>query len=222
MPSVRPKKSHPDCLKLVCFFCMSKGNRNLTKLQKTFIVEYEFSEYEAYKTIFPSGVCESCSRIVNEKIKSNAGNVSSSTENQKTKNDSRILPKQNYVETLARLQKIPPTTRSKPVCQCFICQIAKKDCILRGVKKKVKKENQCPNCYAKLKSGKSHKNCNRQGRVENLMKDVTPRTRLKLALETLREEQAKKSSNSPIQVSRLSGGPSMPIYVGSEVPKIKM
>ena len=54
------------------------------------------------------------------------------------------------------------------------------------------------------------------------MKDVTPRTRLKLALETLREEQAKKSSNSPIQVSRLSGGPSMPIYVGSEVPKIKM
>lgn len=201
MPSKRAKKTHSDYLKEVCFFCPSKAPRRLTKAQKDYIAKYEFPDYYAFQEVFEGGVCENHSRTLNDLIKSG-------------EKSTRKLPNLDYNAILDQLQKIPKVTRSNPVCLCFICKIAKVDCILPKKKPQKIEKKKCKNCYSTLEPEKRH-DCNRTTRVNNLMQDVTPKTRMKLALETIKEEQKKKESKSPLQVSRLSGGPSMPIYVGS-------
>ena len=205
MPSKRPKRGHGDYLKIVCFFCLKKSqkrgrNRNVTSAHKKFIREKLFPQYnEMMEKIMPSGCCDSCNAIVSDLIKNQT---------------SRKLPCQDYQKIHDDLLKIPPLTRSNPTCSCFICQIAKEDCIKPGTEKKIKYEK-CENCYA-LKIPGKHRVCNRTERVKNLMEELTPKTRMKLALETTIEQQSKKESESPIKVSRLSGGPKLAVSVGNQ------
>ena len=208
MPSKRKKKDHEDNLRLVCFFCKQRTSnrcRELTESQKKLIETTVFEDFRKYEAILMKGVCDTCCRSANDQIKkAKIGEESS-----------RKLPTLNYSEIVATLQKIPAITRSNPTCSCFVCKISKgESCIKPGKIEKKVEEKQCRQCYGIKKPG-GHKVCNRHQRVTNLMKELTPKTRLQLGLETIRVEQRKKATNSPVRVSRLSGGPSMPISIGS-------
>ena len=210
MPSVRQKPSHSQSLKKKCFFCPRKAPKyQLSETHKKFISENVFPPYKNYGHLFPSGECGNCNVIVSDKIKN--GNESK-----------RKLPNQDYDEILklllARQERLRKQTRRSP-CHCFICNAVKKDCIIpkksRGVSKKQKeKEKKCKICFSIISPGK-HKNCSRNEGVNNLMQDVSPKTRLRLCLATIREEQAKKNSSSPIMVSSSLGGPSVPLSIKS-------
>ena len=207
MPSQRPKKCHSDYLKLVCFFChkksIQKGRfRYLSAPQKKYIKNKLFPDF--CDKVMPSGCCAGCNAIISDLIYS--------------EKSTRVLPAQNYEETYRKLSAIPPLTRSNPNCVCFICATAKDDCIKPKSKIKTVKYEKCDNCFAEKIPGK-HKNCNRAERIKNLKKDITPRTRMQLALETIIEEQSKKRRGSPIRASRVSGGPSMAISAGANVEK---
>ena len=75
---------------------------------------------------------------------------------------------------------------------------------------KVKK---CDKCFAEVSPGK-HKNCNRKERVNNLMNIVSPKSRRQLCLQTIKEEKAKKLTSSPVKLSNINGGPSVPVVTG--------
>ena len=205
MPSKRSKKTHEDHLTCVCFFCHKKApDRRLTTSQKEYISQEVYKDYGKYQSTFPSGVCGNCCRVANDQIKS--------IKNKDHKASKTFPVKLDYDDVLKKLQKIPISTRSRLNCDCFICEISKAGCIV-DVKKPQKIEKKCPNCFAILKSG-THKICNRPQRVDNLMKDLTPKTRLQLALRTLKEEKEKKNSSSPIKVSSSLGGHATAISVG--------
>ena len=213
MPSIRSKKSHKECLKLMCIFCheksakaSDKNPRQLSENVKKFIAEKKYKDFRQFENEFPSGICTTCIPIVHGQINLKPLSID--------------LPAQNFEETLKKLRK--GRSNDLDSCSCFVCEKVKKSCItgLIGVKKKVvqKKvivEKKCDYCFATISHGK-HKNCNQKERVNNLMVGISPKTRRQLCLETIREEQKKKTSSSPIRVSRLSGGPAMPIVVGSE------
>ena len=202
MPSKRSQKTHDDCLKLVCFFCHKKApNRRLSTNQRDYISRNLFQDFEHFKELFPSGVCENCSRICNDLIKNGS---------KASKKFPLLL---DYREILRKLQNIPTLTRLRPTCDCFICQVVKVDCIAKVKPEKVEKKRKCPNCFAILKPG-GHKNCSRPERVKNLMQDLTPKTRMQLALQTLRDERDKKNSSSPLKISKSSGGHGTTISVG--------
>ena len=210
MPSKRKIKDHDDCLKLVCFFgphkATNKGwNRSLNPA-KEFICNHVYEKYEQFESIFPSGYCDKCSTYVTDMIAN--GELSD-----KPLPD----PYEDYDELLKELQNIPRSTRSKKsACKCRICTIAKENPFFpKKSIKKSKEVKKCPHCRAVLGPGK-HKNCGRKEHIKNLMKDVTPKTRMQLALETIKEAQDQKESDSPLRVSRLSGGPSVPIVIGKE------
>ena len=200
MPSKRPKKTHEDYLKLVCFFCPQKAQRVLNDSQKKFISSEIFEKFKSFEKVLMTGICNTCCRTVNDHIKSFPNK------------SSRKLPTQNYEKILDELQNLPKLTRSNPTCFCSICKIAKSGCILTQKSPKTI-EKKCPKCFAIVKKGK-HKNCGRPERVNNLMTELTPKTRMQLCIETIKEQQNAKKSNSPVKASRLSGGPSMPISVG--------
>lgn len=210
MPSKRPMKSHQDYLRLVCFFCHSKSvkrgrSRYLSSNQKSYIKEKLFPQFD--EKIMPTGCCNNCNATISDMIA-----------NPKSP---RRLPTQDYMETYRKLLAIPISTRSNPVCHCFICQIAKENCVKpkeESDKKEEVKYEICDYCYAQKIPGK-HRNCTRRERISNLMENLTPRTRTQLALETAREQQTKKESMSPIRVSRVTGGPSVELSVGKNSSK---
>ena len=201
MPSKRSRKTHEDYLKLVCFFCLKKSvnrgrSRYLSSSQKKNIKSQIFPPFD--EKIMPTGCCNTCNAILGDKYRS--------------------VPTQDYHNTYQRLLALPPLTRTNPICDCFICQIAKENCIKsESIKSpEPKKEYKlCENCHAQKIPGK-HRVCNRSERVKNLMENITPRTRMQLALETTIEEKAKKSSDSPLRVSRISGGPPLAITVAGK------
>ena len=206
MPSSRHKTSHRDCLKLCCVFCheksagaRDKNPRQLSKSVKDFIVEKKYKDFRQFEKEFPSGICTSCSPIVHGHLSSKPLSID--------------LPEQDFEETLKKLRETRCPDLSE-ACSCFVCEKVKKNCI--KVKSKIQKKayRKCEHCFATVSPGK-HKNCNRTERVNNLMVVISPRTRRKLCLETIKEEEKKKTSSSPIRVSRLSGGPAMPIVAGS-------
>ena len=211
MPSKRKVKDHDDHLKNVCFFGPHKAtyksfHRSISSSKvKEFIHNHVYERYEEFQSVFPSGFCDSCEHFVSDMIRN--GELS-----EKPLPD----PYLDYDQLLKELQSIPRSTRSKTACKCRICKIAKENPFFQ--KKSIKKSKdakKCPHCRATLGSGKKH-NCGRKEHIKNLMEDVTPKTRMQLALETIKEAQRKKESDSPIRVTRLGGGPSVPIVIGKE------
>ena len=124
----------------------------------------------------------------------------------------RRLTYQDFDETLSKLK--PKNTRPIKICTCFVCKIVREDCIIEKSPKAKISKKVCPKCHATVSPGK-HKNCNRNENVKNLMQQISPRTRMKLCLETIKEEQKKKSSSSPIRISRMLGGPSVAVMIKS-------
>ena len=211
MPSRRKIKDHDDCLKLVCFFGPHKAtnktfHRIITPNVKEFILKHVYEKYEEFESVFPSGLCDSCNHYVSDMMK-----------NGELSNKPLPDPYEDYDELLKEMQNIPRSTRSKKsACKCRICKIAKENPFFpKKSIKKSKESKKCPHCRAILGSGKQH-NCGRKERIKNLMEDVTPKTRMQLALETIKEAQSKKESDSPLRVARLGGGPSVSIVVGKD------
>lgn len=211
MPSARKVKSHSECLKYVCVFCHGKSAktrdrfpRRLSQNVKNFISNKKFKDFQKFESEFPSGLCNTCNPIVNGLILA--------LKSQTPTKICQTLPEQNFEETLKKLRETSCSNSSES-CSCFICEKVTKNCIKgsKGVQKRYLKT--CDKCFAKISPGK-HKNCGRKERVKNLMEAVSPKTRLQLCLETVIDEKSKKSSSSPIQASRLSGGPAMPIVIG--------
>lgn len=215
MPSVRPKSSHTQSLKVKCFFCPTgkAPTCQLSESHKTFISEKVFPRYRQFERLFPSGECGNCNKIVCDIIKNG----------QKAK---RKLVNQDYDEILQKMQSrqtaLRKQTRFSP-CKCFICKVVKKDCILPKRKKatspKFKKGRKCEICFSTISPGK-HKNCSRKEGVKNLMGEVSRETRMKLCLETLKEEQSKKQNSSPIRVSSSLGGPAVSVSIMPSTSKV--
>ena len=209
MPSKRKIKDHDDCLKLVCFFgphkATNKGRHRTLNQVKEFIFNHVYEKYEQFESVLPSGYCDNCSHYVTDMIS-----------NGELSNKPLPDPYEDYDQLLKELQSIPKSTRSRRVCNCRTCKIAKENPFFKKKPiKKSKEAKKCSNCRAILGPGKQH-NCGRKERIKNLMEDVTPKTRMQLALETIKKAQSKKESCSPIRVTRLGGGPSMPIVIGKE------
>ena len=217
MPSIREKTTHQRALKLKCFFCPKRlSNHQLSEAHKTFIFEKVFSRYREFENILPSGECGNCNKIVGDLIK-------------KGKEAKRKLPHQDYdeilKELLARKAMLRKTTR-RLVCKCSICKVVKQNCITPKKKTTVDKAKnkpsttkKCDVCFAEISPGK-HKNCNQNERVNNLMQELSPRTRMKLCLETLKDERKKKESRSPIRVSSSLGGRSVAVSIQPSTSKI--
>ena len=210
MPSKRKSKDHDACLKLVCFFgphkATNKGRHRSLNPAKEFIFNHVYEKYEQFESVFPSGYCDKCSTYVTDMVT-----------NGELSNKPLPDPYEDYDQLLMDLQSVPRSTRSKKsACKCRICKIAKENPFFpKNSIKKSKEAKKCAHCRAILGPGKKH-NCGRKEHIKNLMEDVTPKTRMQLALETIKEAQSKKESDSPIRVTRLGGGPSVPIVIGKE------
>ena len=203
MPSKRAKNSHEDCLELVCVFCRKKTKgRIVSESQKTLISEKLFEDYKRYEQILQKGVCENCNRIANDVIKNH----------EKAKR--KFTNTQDFEEAVERLQNIPPRTRSSQICSCFNCEITRSNCINLKKAEPEKIEKKCPNCYGIIKPG-GHRTCNRPERVNNLMQDLTPKTRMQLALATIKEQNQKEGSKGSVKVSSSLGGNPTNISIGS-------
>ena len=48
-----------------------------------------------------------------------------------------------------------------------------------------------------------------------MMEKISPTTRMMLATETILEEQAKKTTGSPVRLPNVHGGPWQPVVLGS-------
>ena len=204
MPSSRPKSRHFDSLESVCIFCHRKapGRRKISETHKKYIIQNHYSDFKKHERYLPKVECGNCHLSVCDKIKNG----------DKSK---RELPIQNFLETYRKLR--PKNTRPIKVCRCFVCVIARENCVTKKSKTatvpKPKKTKKCEKCYAEVSPGK-HKSCGITERVQNLMENVSPRTRMKLCLETIKEEQNKAKSSGPIKVSTY-GGPKVSISINA-------
>ena len=141
--------------------------------------------------MFPKAECGNCNKIVCDLI--NNGEKST-----------RILPAQDYDETLERLLA-RTWKRTRPIknCWCFICKIVKENRFSSSKAKKnasqdsePKEQKKCQKCHSIISPGK-HKSCGRNERVNNLMQIVSPKTRMKLCLETIKDEQKDGTYHKP-------------------------
>ena len=178
----------------------------MTELQVKFIKEKLLKNYENHKKKLPSGVCESCNTAVSDVIKNG-------------EKATRKIPSQDFEEMLVVLSDSYDEIKDLSDCGCFVCLTVNRK---KSASKSTKTDNsqKCPTCFG-VKGKGIHKNCGQSERINNLMENLSPRTRLQLSLETIKQEQQKKDSDSPIRVSRYSGGPAMPVMIGNEAKKPK-
>ena len=114
-------KSHDDYRQFLCLFCLKKADKTIpqynrskpdTKSDYIKLIEEELiPNFLEYSSILPGGCCGSCRRICSEYFKDKSTAKSQ-------------LPKSKweYQQMILVLKALPPATRNKPDCGCFICK----------------------------------------------------------------------------------------------------
>ena len=95
------KKTHDECRRNVCFFCLMKSDRQLN----SGIIEFVRTlvpNYDRIKEYLPAGYCRNCSSKRSRNIE---------------------LPSQNYNQIYSVLSKVKDLRSSH--CTCFICEISR-------------------------------------------------------------------------------------------------
>ena len=224
----RAKKTHDDYRQLFCLFCWRKGDQSLPKYvagKKTdvsnFIEKHLIPSYLEHQSILPGGYCRLCRGIISEHIK----------KDKDPKLPAPKLPvpkeKKDYDALIKILQNLPPLTRQNTSCNCFICNT------MKGLPVHVPRMQPPPRPElppqlnpprpAQNPGGRPRISTefqpdaskgNRKEKVDELMQNTSPKTRLMLARATIKEEQEKKGSSSPVRLPQASGGPSTPCIMG--------
>ena len=195
----RDKKTHDDCLKAVCFFCLRKSQNVISESIKSYIVNNVSGSYQSHASFLPSGICNYCQRSVYDLI-------------QKGSESKRTLPLQDYLTIAQRMRSIPPQTRSSPNCACYICEIAHSkssnagptqisDSMLgisqlsntstAGSETSVRPKTLtiCSRCYQRVGLGIVHA-CEKGNKaIQNLMEMLSPSMESGLAAAILRKKQ---------------------------------
>ena len=121
MPFGTPsKKTHDDYRQFLCLFCLKKADQSLPKYNRSkpndksetikLIEEKLIPNFLEYSSILPGGCCGNCRSIVSDHLKN--------------KSAAKLqLPKSKweYEQMITVLKSLPPATRNKPNCRCFIC-----------------------------------------------------------------------------------------------------
>ena len=192
-------KSHEDCRQTVCFFCLSKADRQLSDGNKTFISENLCPKFEKYSDLLPSGTCGGCRRKLS------------------MKNDMKGI---EYMDLVTQLLNIRPSTRNSPECPCKICDTGRAKYI--GKKKAGRprssspspaRKKLCSDCYKEIRPGLAHHCGSRREKIKNLQESLSPNTQSQLASsfikskteeaaadETFRSEIELKTRGKPLKV----------------------
>ena len=184
--SHQPKKSHSENLLGSCLVCCKKADRQVFNQKKLFSYITE-NLIKNYENVKQFLPSGVCSTC-------------------RLKEVSKIKWPE-YSDWLDILSKIPVDTMSSPECQCFVCVSAK-----AKIRHKFKGKKSRPRSSSPLPTSPK---INRSKKVQNFMETWSPKSRKMAASETIRDEQKKKSSGSPVRLPSASGGPNMPVIMGT-------
>ena len=117
----------------------------------------------------------------------------------------------DYEEWIKELSNLPPNTRANSTCTCSVCNIAKS---------KTKNSKSKKRGHSQIRESTPPPSTSRQAKVNEIMQNYSPTTRMMLSNETIKEQQANKSSpDSPVKLPSSTGGPNMPVILGKKAIK---
>ena len=101
----RPKeKTHDENLKIICLFCMRKGDRQISQYYVDKICKPTIPNFEIVQDSLPSGICATCRFGISSGMAIN-------------------FP--DYKSWLDILLNLSTDSRSSPYCSCFLCKSLK-------------------------------------------------------------------------------------------------
>lgn len=190
---MRPQKSHSDHLNEICIVCRKKkparnnSFRHVLKFPVALeIVKLAIDDYETVNQHLPSSFCGTHIR------------------GKFTKDD---VP--DYSDWICTLSNLPVDTMSSTSCTCFVCTDSKaafgKHPKSNSVKKGRPKSSSTP-----------PPSTSDAAKAKEAMQTLSSPVRLMVAAETIKQQQMKKSSGSPVKLGSASGGPKAPVIFGAE------
>ncbi|PAA83701.1 hypothetical protein BOX15_Mlig016295g3 [Macrostomum lignano] len=102
------KRSHEENRRCVCILCFRKGDRPLTATLEALIECHVLPGFADHRGFLPLSICNSC-RI---KLMS-----------QSSPAPTPLPPKMPYEQVIADLRCLPPLTRERPDCNCWVCHV---------------------------------------------------------------------------------------------------
>ena len=113
----------------------------------------------------------------------------------------------DWIKTLTNL---PPLTRSSPDCNCFVCSVSRSKTHKAAKRGRPSTKKQDSN-----REKTPPPSTSRADKVKEFM-SWSPTTRMMASSETIKEQQANKSSGSPMKLPSIGGGPKMPVILSTE------
>ena len=190
---MRPQKSHSDKLDEICIVCRKKkprSNNSFRPVSKSpaalEIVKLAIDDYDTVNHHLPSSFC---------------GN------HLHGKFTSADVP--DYTDWICTLSNLSVDTMSSTSCTCFVCTGSKeafgKNAKSNSVKKGRPKSSSTP-----------PPSTSDAAKANEAMQRLSSPVRLMVAAETIKQQQMKKSSGSPVRLGSASGGPKAPVLFGAE------
>ena len=186
--------THDECRKAVCFFCLTKKAKGkmispLPSSLVDFILRGIFPDFETKQQFLPDACCVACKTRVHKFMK-------------REKEESEVfvnnIHNSRYISISNELQDLSADNLD---CSCSICSIARERIKNKSSLSDVARNSgnidtpaqiesniidMCLDCYSRTSPDLPH-TCNRSTRVKNLEKQLSPHTKNKLALSTIKE-----------------------------------
>ena len=190
-----PTKTHEDNRLEVCLLCFGKTKtmRPITPGIRKVIEEHFLSGYDPDDSRLPLAVCNTCRLVLGEY-------------------DKGVFTRSITLFDYSKLGKLPPppSTRSSPVCECIVCEVARKkgrseSKIGRQSLSDMSELNAntcmkiCGKCFSFLSRGKPH-DCTQGSRLENLKQMSSGKLSEQMVASVLREK-VRESSLSHVRLS---------------------
>ncbi|PAA90668.1 hypothetical protein BOX15_Mlig012066g1 [Macrostomum lignano] len=210
------KKTHNENRQSLCLLCLRRASALISSCSNFESVAADlFQDYEAVRHFLPEGVCQGCRRVLSSL---------------RSLTPRALPPRPDYEKIIADMKSLPPATRSRPDCNCQLCEMARGN-HHKGSDPKTPYTTgparappgrprerspapaegatavlSCSYCHSPVGRGKQHK-CNSTAKVTNIEQTVSPRTREMLASNCIAEKTGGSTADSnSITLARHRGG----------------
>uniref|UniRef100_A0A1I8GZV3 Peptidase_M16 domain-containing protein n=1 Tax=Macrostomum lignano TaxID=282301 RepID=A0A1I8GZV3_9PLAT len=200
----------------LCLLCLRRASALISSCSNFESVAADlFQDYEAVRHFLPEGVCQGCRRVLSSL---------------RSLTPRALPPRPDYEKIIADMKSLPPATRSRPDCNCQLCEMARGN-HHKGSDPKTPYTTgparappgrprerspapaegatavlSCSYCHSPVGRGKQHK-CNSTAKVTNIEQTVSPRTREMLASNCIAEKTGGSTADSnSITLARHRGG----------------
>ena len=191
---MRPKKSHSDKLAEICIVCRKKKPRDNNSFRPVSkfpalleIVKLAIDDYDTINHHLPSSFCG---------LHFRAGKFTSDD-----------VP--DYKDWICTLSHISVDAMSSTSCTCFVCT-GSKDAFGKNAKSTSVKRGRPKSSSTPPPSTSD------AAKANEAMQTLSSPVRLMVTAETIKQQQMKKSSGSPVRLGSASGGPKAPVLFGAE------